>query len=271
MQTLLKLSNGTEIPALGLGVWQVPDGPTTEGAVTAALETGYRLIDTAQAYGNESSVGRAIRSSGVPREEIFLTTKFNPGRRDPHAEMEKSLERLGLEYVDLYLVHWPQGGPTVAWPGMEAAHAAGLTKGIGVSNFSAAELAEVSKTSQVAPMVNQFQYSPFLDRRALVEACVDAGVVPQGYSPLGTGEHLGDPVVAKIAAATGRTPAQVLIRWSLQRGVSVIPKSATRSRIEENFGALEFELDDESMAALDALDTSGHTADAKAPGQKWWS
>jgi 2,5-diketo-D-gluconate reductase A len=271
MQTTLKLSNGTEIPALGLGVWQVPDGPVCEGAVAAALETGYRLIDTAQAYGNEASVGRAIRSSGVPRGEIFLTTKFHPGRRDPHAEMEKSLERLGTEYVDLYLVHWPQGGPTVAWSGMEAAHAAGLAKGIGVSNFSADELAEVSKASEVAPMANQFQYSPFLDRRALVDACVEADVVPQGYSPLGTGQHLGDPVVARIAAATGRTPAQVLIRWSLQRGVSVIPKSSTPTRIEENFGALDFELDEESMAALDALDTTNHTPDAKASRQKWWS
>ncbi|WP_328326546.1 aldo/keto reductase [Kribbella sp. NBC_00382] len=267
----LKLSNGAEIPALGLGVWQVPEGPVTEAAVTAALETGYRLIDTAQAYGNESSVGRALRSSGVPREEIFLTTKFLPSHRDPLAEMEKSLERLDTDYVDLYLVHWPQGGPTAAWSGMEAAHAAGLAKAIGVSNFSATELAEVIKASEVAPMANQFQYSPFLDRRALVDACLASNVVPQGYSPLGTGEHLDDPVVAKLAAATGRTPAQVLIRWSLQRGVSVIPKSSTPSRIQENFAALDFELDEDAMAALDALDTSGHTADAKAPGQKWWS
>lgn len=270
MQTL-KLSNGTEIPALGLGVWQVPDGPTCEGAVAAALEAGYRLIDTAQAYGNESSVGRAIRSSGVPREEIFLTTKFHPGRRDPLAEMEKSLGRLDTEYVDLYLVHWPQGGAMAAWSGMEAAHAAGLAKGIGVSNFSSAELAEVSKASEVAPMANQFEYNPFVDRRALVEACLDAGVVPQGYSPLGTGEHLGDPVVAKIATATGRTPAQVLIRWSLQRGVSVIPKSSTPTRIVENFGALDFALDEQSMTALDALDTTNHTPDAKSRSEKWWS
>jgi diketogulonate reductase-like aldo/keto reductase len=270
-EDMLKLANGTEIPALGLGVWQVPDGPVCERAVTAALEIGYRLIDTAQAYGNEASVGRALRSSGVPREEIFLTTKFNPGRRDPLAEMEKSLERLDTAYVDLYLVHWPQGGATVAWPGMEAAHAAGLAKGIGVSNFSAAELEEVSKAAEVAPMVNQFQYSPFVDRRGLVEACIAAGVVPQGYSPLGTGEHLSDPVVARIAAATGRTAAQVLIRWSLQRGVSVIPKSSTPARIAENFGALDFELDDDAMAALDALDTTNHTSDAKAPDEKWWS
>ncbi|TDU82404.1 diketogulonate reductase-like aldo/keto reductase [Kribbella voronezhensis] len=270
-QPTLKLVNGGEIPALGLGVWQVPDGPTCERAVEAALETGYRLIDTAQAYGNEASVGRAIRSSGVPREEIFLTTKFYPGHQDAHAEMEKSLERLDTDYVDLYLVHWPQGGPTKAWPGMEAAQAAGLAKGIGVSNFSATELAEVIKASEIAPIANQFQFSPFVYRRGLVEACVEASVVPQGYSPLGTGEHLNDPVVAKIASATGRTPAQVLIRWSLQRGVSVIPKSSTPARIQENFGALDFELDDDAMAALDALDTTNHTSEAKASSEKWWS
>ncbi|QNE17661.1 aldo/keto reductase [Kribbella qitaiheensis] len=270
-QPTLRLLNGAEMPVLGLGVWQVPDGPACEGAVTAALETGYRLIDTAQAYGNESSVGRAIRSSGIPREEIFLTTKFHPGRRDPLAEMEKSLERLGTDYVDLYLVHWPEGGPTRAWPGMEAANVAGLAKGIGVSNYSAAELEELSKVSQITPAANQFQFSPFLYRRSLVEACTDAGIVAQAYSPLGTGEHLDDPVVEQIATATDRTPAQILIRWAVQKGLSVIPKSTHRGRIEENFDVLGFELDEASVEALDALDTTGETSDAKAPSQKWWS
>src|SRR5215207_2098065 len=153
-QVTRTLSNGAEIPALGLGVWQVQDGPETERAVAWALEQGYRLIDTAQAYGNESSVGRAIRSSGIPREEIFLTTKFYPGSRDPLAEAEKSVQRLGTEYVDLYLIHWPQGGPTWAWSGMERASEAGLARGIGVSNFSAAELQEVLKASQIQPAVN---------------------------------------------------------------------------------------------------------------------
>jgi diketogulonate reductase-like aldo/keto reductase len=264
------LSNGAEIPVLGLGVWQVEDGPECERAVAWALEKGYRLIDTAQAYRNESSVGRAIRSSGIPREEIFLTTKFYPGSRDPLAEAEKSVERLGTEYVDLYLIHWPQGGPTWAWPGMERASEAGLARGIGVSNFSAAELQEVLKTSQIQPAVNQIQFSPFEYRRALVDACEDAGVVAQAYSPLGTGRHLRDPVVERIASATGRTPAQVLIRWAIQKGLSVVPKSTHRERIDENFNVFDFELDAASVSALDALDTTSQTADALSRRGKWW-
>ncbi|MDX6247817.1 MAG: hypothetical protein QOF10_1177 [Kribbellaceae bacterium] len=264
------LSNGAEIPVLGLGVWQVEDGPECERAVAWALEKGYRLIDTAQAYRNESSVGRAIRSSGIPREEIFLTTKFHPGSRDPLAEAEKSVERLGTDYVDLYLIHWPQGGPTWAWPGMERASEAGLARGIGVSNFSAAELQEVLKTSQIQPAVNQIQFSPFEYRRALVDACEDAGVVAQAYSPLGTGRHLRDPVVERIASATGRTPAQVLIRWAIQEGLSVIPKSTHRERIDENFNVLDFELDAASVSALEALDTTSQTPDALSRRGRWW-
>ncbi|MDX6235613.1 MAG: hypothetical protein QOG10_428 [Kribbellaceae bacterium] len=270
-QSTRTLSNGAEIPVMGLGVWQADDGPECERAVAWALEEGYRLIDTAQAYGNESSVGRAIRSSGIPREEIFLTTKFYPGSRDPRVEAEKSLGRLGTDYLDLYLIHWPQGGPTWAWPGMEAASEAGLTKGIGISNFGASEIQELLKVSQIRPAVNQIQFSPFEYRRSLVEACEDAGVVAQAYSPLGTGRHLGDPVVERIASATGRTPAQVLIRWAIQKGLSVIPKSTHRERIEENFGVFDFDLDDESVSALDALDTTSQTPDALAQSDKWWS
>ncbi|MFG1816871.1 aldo/keto reductase [Kribbella sp. NPDC049174] len=270
-QVTRKLSNGAEIPVVGLGVWQVPDGPECERAVAAALETGYRLIDTAQAYGNESSVGRAIRSSGIPREEIFLTTKFYPGKRDARVEAEKSLERLGTDYVDLYLIHWPQGGPTWAWPGMEAASEAGLTRGIGISNFGATELQELLKVSQIPPAVNQILFSPFDYRRSLVEACEDAGVVAQAYSPLGTGRHLDDPAVERIASATGRTPAQVLIRWAVQKGLSVIPKSTHKTRIEENFAVFDFELDEDAVSALDALDTTNQTPDALSRSQKWWS
>jgi diketogulonate reductase-like aldo/keto reductase len=270
-QSTRTLSNGAEIPVMGLGVWQVDDGPECERAVAWALEEGYRLIDTAQAYGNESSVGRAIRSSGIPREEIFLTTKFYPGSRDPRVEAEKSLGRLGTDYLDLYLIHWPQGGPTWAWPGMEAASEAGLTKGIGISNFGASEIQELLKVSQIRPAVNQIQFSPFEYRRSLVEACEDAGVVAQAYSPLGTGRHLGDPVVERIASATGCTPAQVLIRWAIQKGLSVIPKSTHRERIEENFAVFDFNLDEEFVSALDALDTTSQTPDALAQSDKWWS
>jgi diketogulonate reductase-like aldo/keto reductase len=256
---------------VGLGVWQVPDGRDCEQAVSWALEAGYRLIDTAQAYRNEASVGRAIRSSGIPREDIFLTTKFSPGRRDPHAEAEKSLERLGTDYLDLYLIHWPQGGPTWAWPGMERAVEAGLAKAIGVSNFSTTELQELAKVSQIPAAVNQIQFSPFEYRRALVDAGEEAGVISQAYSPLGTGRHLNNPRVAEIASAVGRTPAQVLIRWAIQKGLSVIPKSTHRNRIEENFAVLDFTLDDTAVSTLDALDTTNQTPDALSRSQKWWS
>lgn len=265
------LSNGTELPVFGLGVWQARDGRETEQAVHWALEAGYRLIDTAQDYRNEASVGKAIRESGVPRDEIFLTTKFRPDGKDARVEAEKSLERLGADYLDLYLVHWPQSGPTWAWPGMEAAVDAGLTKGIGISNFSAAELAELGKVARIQPVVNQVLFSPFDYRAALVEACEAANVVVQAYSPLGTGRHLDGPVVTRIAEATGHTPAQVLIRWALQKGLSVIPKSVHQNRIVENAGVFDFELDDAAMAELDALDTTGRTADAMSRGSKWWS
>src|SRR3954452_13506167 len=170
-QSTRRLSNGTEIPVLGLGVWQVEDGAETEQAVTAALETGYRLIETAQAYGNEASVGRAIRSSGIPREEIFLTTKFYPGGKDARVEAEKSLERLGTDYLDLYLIHWPQGGPTWAWPAMERAQELGYARSIGVSNFSLAEIDALLGVAQIHPVANQVQFSPFESRRALLDAC----------------------------------------------------------------------------------------------------
>src|SRR6059058_4840972 len=150
---VLSLADGTEMPLLGLGVWQVPDGPECENAVRWALEAGYRHIDTAQAYGNEASVGRALRDSGVPREEVFLTTKFFPRSKDPAAEIERSLERLGVDHVDLYIIHWPQGGPTWAWPGMEKARELGYTKSIGVSNFNVAEVRELLATANVPPVV----------------------------------------------------------------------------------------------------------------------
>ena len=161
----VELADGNTIPSLGLGVWQVRDGIDTENAVRWALEAGYRHIDTAQAYGNEESVGRGLRNSGVPRDEVFITTKFYPARRDPVAEIQSSLRRLGVEQVDLYIVHWPQGGPTWAWPGMEAAQANGHARSIGVSNFSAAELEQVLAVANSAPVVNQVQFSPFEYRR----------------------------------------------------------------------------------------------------------
>jgi diketogulonate reductase-like aldo/keto reductase len=263
-----ELADGSSIPILGLGVWQVPNGPECENAVRWALELGYRHIDTAQAYGNEESVGRALRDSGVPREAVFLTTKFYPGHRDPAAEAEESLRRLGVDHLDLYIVHWPQGGPTWAWPGMEEARERGYARSIGVSNFSVGELEKVMAVASTPPVVNQVQFSPFEYRRALLAACKDRGVVVEAYSPLGTGRHLSDRRVAEIAERLGRTPAQVLLRWCTQRETVVIPKSTHRERIDENRQVFDFELSDADTATLDALDRTGGTDRAREG--KWW-
>jgi diketogulonate reductase-like aldo/keto reductase len=256
------------MPLLGLGVWQVPNGRECENAVRWALELGYRHIDTAQAYGNEESVGRALRDSGIPREEIFLTTKFYPARKDPDAEAQRSLERLGVDQVDLYIVHWPQGGPTWAWPGMERAREHGYAHSIGVSNFSVAELEEVLSIASMRPVVNQVQLSAFEYRRKLLQACAEHGLALVAYSSLGTGRHLSAPTVARIAESTVHTPAQVLLRWCLQHDALVIPKSTHRERIEENAQIFDFALSDEQMASLDALDRTGGTELARE--RKWW-
>jgi 2,5-diketo-D-gluconate reductase A len=262
------LADGNEIPLLGLGVWQVPNGPECENAVRWALELGYRHIDTAQAYGNEESVGRALRDSGVPREEVFITTKFYPARADAEVEARGSLERLGVDQVDLYIIHWPQGGPTWAWPGMERAHERGYARSIGVSNFSVSELGEVLSVARIPPVVNQVQFSPFTFRRKLLEACEQRNVALEAYSPLGTGRHLADQRVRQIAERVGRTPAQVLLRWCVQRDLIVVTKSTHRERIAENAQIFDFTLSDEDMAALDALDETGGTE--RALERPWW-
>ena len=263
------LVDGNQIPLLGFGVWQVPDGRESEQAVAWALEAGYRHIDTAQAYGNEASVGRALRDSGVPRNEVFVTTKFFPRRKkDPEAEAQRSLERLGVDYVDLYIIHWPQGGPTWAWDGMQRAREAGHARSIGVSNFSVAELDELLAVADVPPAIDQVQFSPFEFRRGLLAAAEERNVVIEAYSPLGTGRHLDDRRVKEVADRLGRSPAQVLLRWCLERGLVVLPKSTHRHRIVENAQVFDFSLSEEDMAALDALDTTGGTE--RALERKWW-
>jgi diketogulonate reductase-like aldo/keto reductase len=262
------LADGNQMPMLGLGVWQVPDGPECVDAVRSALELGYRHIDTAQAYGNEESVGRGLRDSGVPREEVFITTKFYPARKDPTAEAERSLRRLGVEQVDLYIIHWPQGGPTWAWPGMERARELGYARSIGVSNFDVGELEQVMAAASIAPVADQVQFSPFEFRRALLKACEDRGAALEAYSPLGTGRHLNHEVVRRIAERVGRTPAQVLLRWCIQHRLPVITKSTHRERIEENAKIFDFALLDGDIAELDQLDETGGTD--RALERKWW-
>jgi len=262
------LADGNEVPTLGLGVWQVPNGPECVNAVRWALELGYRHIDTAQAYGNEESVGRALRESGLPRDDVFITTKFYPGGRDPAAEAERSLTRLGLDHLDLYIIHWPAGGPTWAWPGMERARELGYARSIGVSNFDAGELRAVMDAASSPPVVDQVQFSPFKRRLGLLAACQQAGVVLEAYSPLGTGRHQSDPRVERVARRLRRTPAQVLLRWGVQQGLPVIPKSTHRERIGENAQIFDFKLSDEDVAELDALDETGGTD--RALERKWW-
>jgi diketogulonate reductase-like aldo/keto reductase len=268
------LADGNQIPMLGLGVWQVPSGAACVNAVRWALELGYRHIDTAQAYGNEESVGRALRDSGVPRGEVFVTTKFYPERKfswrrnDPVAAAERSLRRLGIDQLDLYLVHWPAGGPTRAWPRMERARELGLARSVGVSNFSAGELEDVIAAGTIAPAVNQVQFSPLKYRQALLDACRRRNVAVEAYSPLGTGRHLSGETVSRVAQRTGRTPAQVLLRWCLQRDLLVIPKSVHRERIAENAQIFDFALSEQDMSELDALDQTGGTGQAQE--RKWW-
>ena len=263
-----KLADGNQLPLLGLGVWQVPEGPICVDTVRWALELGYRHIDTAQAYGNEASVGKALKDSGVPRDQVFITTKFYPGHKNPVAEAENSLRKLGVDQVDLYLVHWPQGGPVWAWQGMEQAQERGLARSIGVSNFGAADLEQVTAAGSVVPAVNQINFSAVEYRRGLLDACLRRDIVLEAYSPLGTGRHLGNAQVADIAERAGRTPAQVLLRWCLQHGVPVIPKSTHRERIEENAKIFDFTLSEQDMAALDALDKTNGTD--RALESTWW-
>lgn len=262
------LADSTVIPLLGLGVWQIPDGPACVQAVRAALELGYRHIDTAQAYRNEASVGQALRDSGIAREEVFITTKFYPGRKDPLREAALSVERLGVDYVDLYIIHWPADGPTWAWPGMEAARERGYARAIGVSNFDPDELDQLISGATVAPVVDQVQFNPSAYRKGLLDACDERSVALEAYSPLGTGRQLSDPVVARIADQRGRSPAQILLRWCVQRGIPVLGKSTHRERIAENGQIFDFELSGDEMAQLDALDRTGQTTHALE--RKWW-
>jgi diketogulonate reductase-like aldo/keto reductase len=263
-----ELADGNEIPLVGLGVWQMTNGRECVDAVRWALELGYRHIDTAQAYGNEESVGQALRESGVPREDVFITTKFFPSRKDPVAEAERSLRRLGVDYVDLYVIHWPEGGPTWAWPGMERAREAGYARSIGVSNFGVDDLQQLLATATLPPVVDQVQFSPYEYRKALLDACERNGIALESYSTLGTGRHLAGDTVAEIAQRHGRTPAQVLLRWCIERGIPVIPKSTHRERIAENGDLFGFSLSAEDVAELDALDRTGGTD--RALERTWW-
>jgi len=259
----VSLSNGVEMPLLGLGVWQIADGRQTENAVTWALEAGYRHVDTAQLYGNEPAVGRAIRASGLPRTEVFVTTKLQPRARRPARAVDESLGRLGMDHVDLFLIHWPTRAAVEQWAALEHAYDQGLARAIGVSNWGAHDLDDVVARGRIPPHVDQVQFSPFQFRRALLAHCHELQITLEGYSPLTRGRSLEDPTVMRVAQEHGRTPAQVMLRWAIERDVAVIPKSTHRERIVENAEIFDFQLAPDAIATLDALDRTGGTAEAR--------
>jgi 2,5-diketo-D-gluconate reductase A len=253
------LNDDHTMPVIGLGVGELSD-TETEGAVSAALEAGYRSIDTAAAYGNEAAVGRAIAASGVPRDELFITTKLateDQGFQSSQDSLKASLDRLGLDYVDLYLIHWPageQGKYVDSWGGLMSCRGGGLARSIGVANFHEEHLSNVIDLSFVTPAVNQIELHPLLNQSALRAVNADRGIVTEAYGPLGVGRLLDNPSIVSIAEAHGKTPAQVLIRWSIQLGNIVIPRSSSPERVKSNLAVFDFELTDDEMTTLNGLD-----------------
>jgi 2,5-diketo-D-gluconate reductase A len=260
----IPLRGDIEIPQLGFGVFQVPPEDTAD-VVAKALETGYRHIDTASAYANEEGVGQAVRDAGLPRGEVFVTTKCandDHGFEQAKRALRTSLDRLGVDHVDLYLIHWPvpaRDRYVETWQALIELQREGLTRAIGVSNFQPAHLRRIVDETGVTPAINQVELHPRLQQADLRGVHAELGIVTEAWSPLAQGDVLGDPAVVRIAEAHGRTPAQVVIRWHLQLGNVVIPKSVTPERIEQNFDVGGFTLTDEEMAAIAGLDAGERT------------
>jgi 2,5-diketo-D-gluconate reductase A len=258
----IDLAGDVSIPQFGLGVFQVPPENTVENVLTA-IEAGYRHIDTAKAYGNEAQVGQAIHASGLPREAFFITTKlWNDDHSDGVGALKESLGRLEMEHVDLYLIHWPVPSKDLyvqAWKALIEAQQAGLTRAIGVSNFQAPHLRRIIEETGVTPAVNQIELHPLLTQHGLRREHADRGIVTEAWSPLAQGAALTEPAVEEIAEAHSRTPGQVVLRWHIQLGNVVFPKSMTPARIEENIDVFDFELSEEEMDRISALDRGHRT------------
>jgi 2,5-diketo-D-gluconate reductase A len=257
----IELNDGASIPQLGFGVFQIPP-PETARATEAALEAGYRHIDTAEMYGNERGVGEAVRASGLDRDEVFITSKLNNGFHEPDAarrEFDRTLAALGMDHVDLFLIHWPlpmhYGGDFVStWKTLEEFKADGRARSIGVSNFEIAHLERILAESDTVPAVNQIEAHPYLLNDRVRTFGESHGIATEAWSPIAKGQVMDDPVIAAIADELGRTPAQVTLRWHVQRGSIVFPKSTTPARIEENMRIFDFELSADQMAQIDGLD-----------------
>ncbi|MBA4547805.1 aldo/keto reductase [Thermoactinomyces intermedius] len=253
----VKLANGVEMPRLGLGVWKAKDGEEVQNAVKAAIQTGYRLIDTAAVYKNEEGVGKAIKESGVSREDLFITTKVwndDQGYDSTLQAFEESRKKLGLEYIDLYLIHWPvKGKYKETWKALEKLYEDGLVKAIGVSNFQVHHLKDLLADAKVKPVVNQVEFHPYLTQKELLAYCNEENIQLEAWSPLMQGEVVRVDVIKELAEKYGKTPAQIVLRWDLQHGVVTIPKSVKEHRIRENADVFDFELSQEDMDKLDAL------------------
>ena len=259
----VKLNNGVMMPLEGFGVFQIPDLAECERVTIEAIRQGYRLIDTAAAYQNEEAVGAAIAKSGVPREELFITTKLwvqDISYEAAGTAFERSLQKLGLDYLDLYLIHQPMGDFFGAWRRLEELHRAGKIRAIGVSNFYPAVLTNFCETVEIKPMVNQVELHPFFQQEAALATMKEYGVVPQAWGPLAEGKHgiFTHPVLTKIGEKYGKTAAQVALRWNTQRGVSILPKSVRAERIAVNLDIWDFALNEAEMAEIAKLDL-GHS------------
>lgn len=256
MRDTAVLNNGVRMPWLGLGVFQVADGDEVRNAVRWAIEAGYRSIDTAAGYRNEAGVGQAIRESGVPREELFITTKLanaDQGYESTLRAFEESRRKLGVDYVDLYLIHWPgRDRYKETWRAFEKLYNEGYVRAIGVSNFQIHHLESLKESSGIIPAVNQVEFHPLLTQKELLDYCRREGIQLEAWSPIMKG-NLDIPLLNGLAAKYGKTPAQIVLRWDLQHGVVTIPKSVRRERIVENAGIFDFELSEEDMRAIDGL------------------
>ncbi|AZZ57134.1 aldo/keto reductase [Rathayibacter iranicus] len=260
----ITLNNGIEIPQLGFGVFQIDPAETKE-ATLAALEVGYRHIDTAEMYGNEAGVGEAVRASGLDRSDVFVTSKLNNGfhaREDALAAIDTTLGELKFDYVDLFLIHWPLpnvGDYVETWKAMEEIYRSGKAKAIGVSNFQTNHLNRLRAEATIVPAVNQIEVHPYLVQQELRAYGTEHGIATEAWSPIAQGLVLEDDTITRIARNVDRSPAQVVLRWHIQRGDIVFPKSVTRARVEENFALFDFELDDEAMTDITALDRGHRT------------
>ncbi len=255
----LTLNNGAVMPQLGLGVYLVSDATTCQASVETALASGYRLVDTAVMYGNERPVGRGLRASGVPREEVFLTTKLWPseyGARKAPDAIGRSLERLDTDYIDLLLLHQPVGDVLGTWAAMQDAVAQGTVRSLGVSNFTIADLERLLVVADVSPVLNQVELHPYWQQRDLIPFLRAHDIVPEAWYPVGHGstELLGEPGIVEIARRHGRSPVQVILRWHVQHGFVAIPKSTDPAHIRENIDIFDFELSADELATIDALD-----------------